>query len=144
MDKIKKEIPVKKGTYGGFWIRGLALLIDTFIILFPINLLIGLIFGYETLKNPHNLKAGILQIVLYSLITIILWYFNKSAGKKGLNLFIVEANTFKKPPLWRLIIRFFSYFLSMISLIGFFIGLFRKDKRTLHDLISGTVVVRKS
>ena len=41
------------------------------------------------------------------------------------------------------IIHFIGYFLAMISIVGFLIGIFRKDKRALHDLLSGTCVIIK-
>jgi len=143
LEREVEAILPKKGYYAGWWTRALALLIDTFMILIPINILIGFIFGYEALKDPENLVVGSFQIALYSSVTVLLWKYFHTPGKKALGLHIVESKSFTKPPLWKLVVRFISYFLSMISIVGFFIGLFRKDKRALHDLISGTVVIQK-
>jgi len=47
----------------------------------------------------------------------------------------------KRANLLQLSIRFFAYFVSFITLVGFFIGLFRKDGRALHDFLSRTAVI---
>jgi uncharacterized RDD family membrane protein YckC len=138
---VEASLP-PKSRYAGWWTRALALLIDTFMILIPINILIGIIFGYEALKDPENLTVGTFQVALYSSVTILLWRYFQTPGKKALGLNIVNAKTFEKPPIWQLAIRFTAYFLSMISIVGFFIGLFREDKRALHDLISGTALIQ--
>ncbi|MEA1918610.1 MAG: RDD family protein, partial [Campylobacterota bacterium] len=42
----------------------------------------------------------------------------------------------------QLIIRYIGYIVSIIPLmIGFFMVAFRSDKRALHDLLAGTVVI---
>ncbi|MBD3799825.1 MAG: RDD family protein [Epsilonproteobacteria bacterium] len=51
--------------------------------------------------------------------------------------------TLQNASILKLTIRFFGYFISLITLIGFFIPLLRKDNRSLHDLISGTAVIRE-
>jgi uncharacterized RDD family membrane protein YckC len=77
-------------------------------------------------------------------ITVMLWrYDGQTPGKKLARIAVVDANTLKPAPYWKLIVRFLGYMLSLITLCGFFIGLFRTDKRALHDLISGTCVINK-
>jgi uncharacterized RDD family membrane protein YckC len=147
--KNNKKVYTAKETlsveYAGFWIRFLAIMMDTFMIITPIGVIIGIVFGYETLKDPdNNVWAGVIQILLYSIVTLSMWYkFDQTPGKKALHLYIVNAKTFKKPSLFMYIIHFIGYFLAMISIIGFLIGIFRKDKRALHDLLSGTCVIIK-
>jgi uncharacterized RDD family membrane protein YckC len=142
-DEVEPTLP-DNYRYAGWWTRALAMLIDTFMILTPITILIGFLFGYEALKDPEaNPMAGNLQMALYSVTTILLWQFSYTPGKKAMELRILDSKTYQKPPLWKLVVRFASYFLSMISIIGFFIGLFRNDKRALHDLTSGTILVQE-
>jgi len=142
--KTDNKSPSKQIIYSGFWARALAILIDTFMILTPITVLIGIIFGYEALHNPETSpEAGIFQMTSYALITILFWHFFKgqTPGKKALEMKIVDSKTFEKPHLIQFIIRYFGYFISLITFVGFFVGLFRKDKRALHDLISRTAVI---
>jgi len=131
--------------YAGFWIRLLAVMMDTFMIITPITIVIGIIFGYDALKSPDNNNiAGIIQMVFYAIITIGMWQkWGQTPGKKALKLYIVDAKTLKKPTLMQYTLHFIGYFIAMVSLIGFLIGIFRKDKRALHDLISSTAVIIK-
>jgi uncharacterized RDD family membrane protein YckC len=148
---IKKEKKYQKISkdninivYAGFWARVLALVIDTFMILTPVTVIIGMIFGYESLKNPElNPEAGIFQMGMYAIITVLFWVFfnGQTPGKKALEMSVVDSKSFTKPNLFQSVIRYVGYFISIITLIGFFVGLFRKDKRTLHDLLSRTAVI---
>jgi len=143
---IKKEVEVMKDfVYGKFIARLFALVMDMFMIIIPINLLIGAVFGMEALKNPETSPmAGLVQLGLLALTTIIFWAIaGQTPGKRAFNLQVVDSKTLNIAPLWKLVIRYIAYFVSLISLIGFFIPLFRKDNKTLHDIISGTIVIEK-
>jgi len=130
--------------YAGFWLRLLAIITDTFLIVLPSGILVGLIFGQTALENPQaSPEAGLFQVTLLALIHIIMWHkLGQTPGKKAAFLKVVDANTFENASYLKLTIRFVLYFLSMISLIGFFIGIFRTDKKMLHDLLSATTVIR--
>lgn len=162
LKKIKQSFPPKSPSvdYAPFAPRALAFLTDIFMIGLPISLLIMSIFGYdqmhtadamdvvtqnqEALKNRPNPLSSLLQIVLFMVITVELWHrYTQTPGKKLTRICVVDAKTFKPAPYWKLSLRFVGYFLSLISFIGFFIGFFRNDKRCLHDLISGTAVIRE-
>ena len=151
---------MKTSLFASFWSRALGFITDIFMIGLPISLIISTLFGYDqthsasamdillqnkdALKNPPNPLASILQIVMFMGITVLLWrYYGQTPGKKLAHIAVVDANTLKPAPCWKLILRFVSYLVSAISLVGFFMGLFRKDNRALHDLISGTCVVNK-
>jgi len=145
--------------YASFWSRALGFITDIFMIGLPIALIIIALFGYdqthtaggmdvllqnkEALKNPPNPLVSLVQILLFMLVTVVLWHKGgQTPGKKLAHTRVVDARTLQTAPYWKLILRFVGYFLSLISLIGFFIGLLRRDKRTLHDLLSGTAVIK--
>ena len=147
--------------YASFWSRALAFITDIFMIGLPISLILIALFGYdqthtaggmdvvlqnkEALKNPPNPLVSLTQVLLFMLVTITLWHSSgQTPGKKLARVRVVDARTLKKASYWKLILRFIGYFLSFISLIGFFIGLMRQDNKTLHDLLSGTCVIRAS
>lgn len=149
----------QKIAYASFWSRALGFITDIFMIGLPISLLIILLFGYdqthtaggidvimqnkEALKHPPNPLVSIIQLFLFMTVTVVLWHKSgQTPGKKLAHTRVVDARTFQAAPYWKLILRFIGYFLSLITLIGFFIGLLRRDKRTLHDLLSGTAVIK--
>lgn len=148
-----------KIVYAPFWPRALGFTTDIFMIGLPISLLMIGIFGYDQMHsataidvlshsdkahtNPPNPIASIAQMSLFLLTYVVLWHrYGQTPGKKLARIRVVDATTLETAPYWKLVVRFIGYFVSLISLVGFFIGLLRRDKRTLHDLLSGTAVIR--
>lgn len=163
LKKNTKSTPHQTPTiaYAPFSSRALGFLTDIFMVGLPISLILMSIFGYdqmhtagamdvithnqEALKNPPNPYSSLLQIVLFMVITVELWHrYTQTPGKKLARICVVDAKTLSPASYQQLIVRFVGYFFSFISIVGFFIGLFRRDKRCLHDLISGTAVIRES
>lgn len=163
LKKIKQVTSLKNPAigYAPFAPRILAFLTDIFMIGLPISLLLMATFGYDqmhtagamdvitnnkaALKNPPNPLSSILQIVLFMVITVELWHrYGQTPGKKLAHIRVVDAKTLQHASYWKLSIRFLGYFLSLISIVGFFIALFRNDKRSLHDLLSGTAVITEA
>jgi uncharacterized RDD family membrane protein YckC len=141
--EVLEERKIDNTIYAPFLSRVFALVMDMFLIIMPITFIVGIFFGYEALKNPElNPMAGNIQMILSLVVTVLFWFFvGQTPGKKAFKLRVVDSKTLKKANLFQLTIRYLGYFLSMITLIGFFIPLFRKDKRALHDLISRTAVI---
>ncbi len=144
--------------FAGFWTRTLGFVTDIFMIGIPISLFMMMVFGRDEMKSAtaidviaHNEAAltnapdplvSLLHVVLMMSIYVFLWHRNgKTPGKQLVHTQVVDAKTLKSASYFQLIVRFLGYFLSAITLVGFFIGLFRRDKRTLHDLISRTAVI---
>lgn len=163
LKKIKHPTPPQANTpiYASFSSRALGFITDIFMIGLPISLILLSIFGYDqmhtagaldvitnnqtALKNPPNPLSSILQIVLFMVVTVELWHrYTQTPGKKLAHIRVVDAKTLAPATYLKLTVRFVSYFLSLVSIIGFFIGFLRTDKRCLHDLISGTAVIRES
>lgn len=159
--KTKKQSkPTKPQTlFAPFWPRVAAFATDIFMIGLPISIITMMLFGYDQMHtasgldvlvhdpkaqtNPPNPIASSIQIALFLLSYVWFWHRDgQTPGKKLSHLRVVDATTLQNAPYWKLTLRFIGYFLSFITLIGFFIGLFRNDKRALHDLISGTAVIR--
>ena len=138
----------------------MAFITDVFMIGIPITLIIMMLFGHDQMmhsaggidvimdpteakKHAPNPLASVTQILLYGVTFVLFWHANgQTPGKKMMQIKVVDAATFKPASWSRLILRFFGYFLSFVTLIGFFTGLWRKDGRALHDLISGTAVIQ--
>lgn len=147
--------------YAGFWPRVLGFVTDLFMIGMPVSLLMMMMFGYESTKSAGALDvltqnqealahapdptASIMQFVLSLLIYVVFWRISgQTPGKKMAQTKVVDAKTLERASWLQLVIRFIGYFISILSLVGFFIGLMRKDRRTLHDLISRTAVIYES
>jgi uncharacterized RDD family membrane protein YckC len=152
--------------YAGFGVRFLASLLDTFFLALPVGIVIYIISGGEWFDfsiyqqnlqmamsgNAHALDQQPQTSLTWELIfeisilvvTIIFWKQFKGAtpGKKFLHIKIVDANSFKDITNKQAITRSLGYIPSTLLLgLGFLIIIFRKDKRSLHDLLANTAVI---
>lgn len=128
--------------YAGFWVRFGAIVIDTFLILTPITILLGLIFGFDALNEPQkNPQIGLIQVIMYAAIVIFYWVkIGQTPGQKAYGIIIVDETTQKTINYAQALFRFCMYFISLLSIVGLFLPIFRKDKKTLHDIIAHTIV----
>ncbi|MDO8454703.1 MAG: RDD family protein [Sulfurimonas sp.] len=155
--KLPKKASALVADYADFLDRAKAFVTDIFMIGLPVALIIMMMFGYDETKsagaldvivkdkkaitNAPNPTASIVQIVLIMGVHVLLWRKDgQTPGKKFAHIKVVDAKTLKEASLFKLILRFIGYFVSVLTL-GFFLGLFRDDKKTLHDLLSGTAVI---
>ena len=147
--------------YAGFLPRLLGFVTDLFMIGLPVSLLIMMIFGYDQVNSAGAMDVilqtekatthapdptgSIVQVLLSLVIYVAFWRTSgQTPGKKMARIRVVDAKTLGRASWPKLTVRFVGYFLSALTLVGFFIGLLRQDRRTLHDLISGTAVVREA
>jgi uncharacterized RDD family membrane protein YckC len=131
--------------YVGFWLRVVASLVDTVLVLVVTVPLMGL-FGYDYLSNSLTESPGsaLISDVLPAIVVIALWAsLQATPGKMMLSARIVDAKTGGKPGLGQCLLRYLGYFVSIPGLgIGFLMVAFDSRKQGLHDMIAGTVVVR--
>jgi len=137
--------------YAGFWIRLGAVAIDWFIIwIFSMILFIPLgIFMPNSSDNPYVALSfmPVIMLLQYAIPAVYdTWFVGKygaTPGKMACKLKIVVAD---ETPLSysRALGRHFAKWLSSIILgIGFIMAAFDDERRTLHDRICETRVVRK-
>jgi uncharacterized RDD family membrane protein YckC len=94
------------------------------------------------LENAPDPLVSIIHVILTMAIYVFMWHRNgQTPGKKIARSKVVDAKTLQQASYLQLMVRFIAYFLSAITLMGFFTGLLRRDKRTLHDLLSRTAVI---
>ena len=145
--------------YGGFWIRLLAKIIDA-IALGIIGNIISLIFlggmmqGMESFnpENPEDVARMFMVFGQLFLIGLLLglaynWFFlakfAATPGKLALGLRVVRGDGSALSH-GRIVARFFAEYLSgFILYIGYIIAAFDDEKRTLHDYICDTRVVKR-
>lgn len=133
--------------YAGFWIRVVASLIDSLLIMIIIIPLLSLVYG-EQYWLGDSFVTGFWDLmfnyILPAVVVILFWiYKSATPGKMVLRLKIVDADTGHAVPAGRLIGRYLSYYLSIIPLFLGVISIgFDRRKQGWHDKIAGTVVVR--
>ncbi len=123
----------------GFWIRLLAGFLDGIIIMSPLN-----VVGYVLIGSwEDNFVSNILSS-LYSIFIPIVWY-GYTVGKRIVGVRIVKMNGEKLSlgtMLLRVIVAAIIYVvtLGIAAIVSAFMVGIREDKRSIHDLISGTYV----
>ena len=152
--------------YAGFWVRFVASFVDTLVLALPVAIVIyflsdGNWFDFSQYQQnlqmamsgnanalssqpQTSLKWELLFEMSVLIVTVLFWKRFKGAtpGKKFVHIKIVDAHTFQDIDNKQAITRSFGYIVSTILLlIGFIMVAFRADKRGLHDLLAGTVVV---
>ena len=130
----------------GFWSRLAAYLIDSlivgavFVLTAPRLLNIDLQQWLEQTTTGADAYATVLQVAYFTLTVAI---FATTVGKRALGMQVLRTDG-GRPGLVRALVRALGQLLSGLFFgLGFLLIALRADKRGLHDLIAGTVVVRR-
>lgn len=136
--------------FAGFWIRFVALLIDGLIIGIPIWLLMFAVIGSAGMSNPTDAMGTYMALQLVGLL--FGWLYSAlmessksqaTIGKQALGLKVTDVNG-DRISFVRATGRHFSKLISsLIFLIGYLMVAFTEKKQGLHDIMAGTLVVKK-
>jgi len=148
-----------RSTYGGFWRRAAAQILDGFIIGLPMALLIGLLVGGAGMMARSDAGSGLMAaaglgaMLLQLGFIVVAWlYFARSEsglkqatiGKRLVGLYVESADTSQRISFGRATGRFFGKIISQIVLyIGYLMVAFTPQRQGLHDYMAGTVVRRR-
>ncbi len=135
--------------YAGFWVRVVATLIDTILIVVVTFPLLIAIYGWSYFDpNQTGIIAGpvyvLISWVLPTVAVVLFWMHRQATpGKMAMSLRIVDAETGASLTLGQSIGRCLAYFVSLLPLgLGVIWVAFDKRKQGWHDKLAGTVVVR--
>ena len=146
-------VVARRFVFGGFWIRLAARLIDG-VILWIAGMLIQLpvtIKYMASIGKPPSASMIGMQMLMYAIqIAIGLMYevlfigrYGATPGKMACGLKVVQADG-GRVGYARALARYFSTWVSSLTLgIGFVMAGFDDEKRTLHDRICDTRVVKR-
>ena len=131
--------------YAGFWIRVVAALIDTVIMLVVFGTLLAMIFGTD-FSNIESSNSGLMNLIQYiGPIAVTVWFWVKFLGTPGkmlLKLQVVDAKTGQALSTPQAIGRYLGYYVSIIPfMLGIFWVAFDAKKQGFHDKLAGTVVI---
>jgi len=134
--------------YVGFWIRVVASLIDTLLMLVITLPLIYAAYGVDGFMSEKIINGPadvVINYVLPAVLTILLWiYFSATPGKMIVGAIIVDEKTLAPISKGQSISRYLGYYVSMLPVfLGFFWVGWDKRKRGWHDMMAGTVVIKK-
>jgi len=135
-----KKLPV---AYASSSLKIKAFLTDSFMLLMPI---LYIVF-YLIMDGREDFEAHRLLGWLYILIPLVLiqtafmFVSGQTPGYRNYHIKLIDIHTQQKPSLPIILFRNLSALLSLLTLFGWLLMFFRKDHKTLHDLLSATAVV---
>jgi uncharacterized RDD family membrane protein YckC len=120
-----------------------AFLIDNFMLLMPIMYVVFyLIMGGRSGFAEHKLYGWVAIFLPLILVQTIFFYRGgQTPGYKAYNIKLIDETTGEKPGFGIILFRNFCALLSFFTIFGWMMMFFRKDCKTLHDLLSNTAVV---
>lgn len=148
----EKEIVSKKSAiknqrdYASPSIKIKAFLTDSFMLVMPIMYVVFyLIMGGREGFAEHK-AMGWVYILLPLVIAQTLFMFKtgQTPGYRAYHLTLIDEATGNKPSLFITLFRNLAAILSLFTFFGWLMMFFRKDHKTLHDLLSGTATITKN
>ena len=139
----KQKTEKNKLHYASILDKTKAFLTDTFMLAMPVMyVVIYLVMG--SLKDAGANKTTSWGYILIALGAIVVSFYvisGQTPGLKAYNLKVVDINTKQKPSFILAVLRYFFFTVVASTIFGLFYSFFRKDRRGVHDLLSGTAVV---
>lgn len=122
-----------------------AFLTDAFMLLMPIMYVVFylLMDGREGFAEHKLLGWFYIFLPLVIVQTIFMYKTGQTPGYRAYNITVIDVNTKEKPTLFVLLFRNLAAILSLFTILGWALMFFRKDNKTLHDLLSATAIVNK-
>ena len=134
--------------YAGFWRRAAAVLLDSLVMFFPLATM-RVVSGLDMMGewNPDSTTWWVLSWleVAFGWLYGALLISSSARGTLGLQVMDLQVCGLhgQRVSFGRATWRYFAQFLTVATLgIGYLMQLFTPRRQTLHDLVSGTVVVR--
>jgi len=140
--QVKEKLPPLAYTISPIFSRFKAFVTDTFMILMPLMYFVFYVVMGSREEFSANMILGWLYIFIpHFFIIMILWYIKgQTPGYKSQDIKIVDKKL-QKPSIEKLLLRYIIFFISVPAIIGVVLCFFRKDKKNLHDLLSGTMPI---
>ena len=141
--KEKETSPHTSPHYASVRLKIKAFLTDAFMLVMPILYVVFYLImdGREDFATHKLLGWAYILIPLVIVQTLFMFKTGQTPGYRAYNITLIDEKTQKKPSLFIILFRNLSAILSLFTLIGWALMFFRKDNKTLHDLLSATAVV---
>ncbi len=127
------------------FLRFKAFVIDMFMIMMPIMYFTTYVIIGSKEQYANSAFAPWITPSIYAVVVILFWYFKaQTPGMRAYNLILIKESKEddKKLSLFDCVLRYFLFILSFVFFILLLVALFRKDKKTIYDILSSTTIVQ--
>ena len=140
--KPKEKTSLDTTPYASIPSKIKAFLTDMFMIMMPLAYMVTYIIMNGKDDMQSSLIARNSLWIVYGIIMILFWSIKgQTPGYKAYHLKVIDAKTKQKPSFLKSLLRYIFFVISSTIIVGELIAFFRHDKKTLHDLLSGTYVI---
>jgi len=142
-EKEIKKTSLSTENYAPVGLKIKAFLTDAFMLVMPIMYVVFYLImgGREGFAEDRVLGWIYILIPLVIVQTLFMYRTGQTPGYRAYNIKLIDENSKEKPSAFIIIFRNLSAILSLFTLFGWLLMFFRKDHKTLHDLLSATAVV---
>lgn len=130
-------------SYGGFWMRAFAYVIDTLIVVILSEIILQFLRYFAADRDLSPAAIALPFLISFIYMTILWSAAQATIGQKVCGLKVVNALTGTRISFLRAAGRWFALLLAMaILFVGVIMVAFTEPKRGLHDMMAGTYVVQ--
>jgi uncharacterized RDD family membrane protein YckC len=142
----EKKGPQSAYTYAKAPHKIKAFLTDAFMLVMPIMYIVFYLVMGSREGFAQNKLMGWLYILAPLVIaqTLFMVKTAQTPGYRAYNLQIIDESSGEKPTSFTILFRNLCAVLSFFSIFGWLMMFFRKDSKTLHDLLSNTAIIHKT
>ena len=121
-----------------------AVVTDLFMIITPlIYISIYLLLGGREEFSQNMLMGWIYILIPYFIITVLFLVIKgQTPGLKAYEIKLVNAKNHKNSNIFQIIVRQLVSIFTTMSIIGLLLPFFRKDHKTIHDIIASTTIIK--
>ena len=140
---VKEEIKRTRAKYASITSKIKAFITDIFMLLMPIMYIVTYLVMGSLQEFQANILSGWIYILVPNFIIVFLffWKSGQTPGCRAYSIELVDSKTGKKAHPLAIVLRYYFELLSIISLFGLLMAFFREDRKCLHDLLSGTILI---
>lgn len=142
--KQEAKQPEPTFNYAAHMDRIKAFVTDSFLLAMPIFYIVIYVVMGDREGFAANMAMGWAYILIPLGLIVALFYAKagQTPGMKAYDIKLLDNKTHHKPTFLTALLRFVFFNLVFFTFVGLLVPFFRKDRRGVHDILSGTSIVK--
>ncbi|MEA3491393.1 MAG: RDD family protein [Campylobacterota bacterium] len=120
-----------------------AFITDSFMLLMPIMYIVAYFVMDGLQEFSQNKVEGWITILIpnFIVVSLFFWKSGQTPGCRAYNIRLVDSKTGREAHPLAIALRYYFEIISIVTIVGLMMAYFRRDRKCLHDLLSGTVLI---